>query len=117
MVKGIPNINKDHEGVCKGCALGKNTMKPFTSSDTRSKEILDLIHFDVCRPISNKYLGGHIYYVTFIDDHSRKAWIYLLKKKDEVFENFNEFRSKVETLTKRKIKNLRSENGGEYTSK
>jgi len=35
-----------------------------------------------------KYLGGHQYYVTFIDDFSRKAWLYLLKNKDEVFEKF-----------------------------
>jgi len=55
--------------------------------------------------MSNKSLGGHIYYVTFIDVHSRKTWIYILKKKDEVFENFKEFRSKVETLTEKINKN------------
>lgn len=58
-----------------------------------------------------------MYYVTFIDDHSRKAWLYLLKKKDEVFEKFKEFRSEVETLIERKIKTLIFDNGGEYTSK
>ena len=67
--------------------------------------------------MSDKSLGGHLYYVTFIDDHSRKTWLYLLKTKDEVFEKFKEFRSEVETLTERKIKTLRSNNGGEYTSK
>lgn len=87
MVNGIPNIKEDREEVCKGCALGKNTRKPFTSNDTRSKEILDLIHSHVCGSMSNKPLGGHIYYVTFIDYHSRKTWLYLLKTKDEVFEN------------------------------
>lgn len=117
MLNGIPNIKEDREGVCKGCALGKSTRKPFTSSDTRSKEILDLIHSNVCGPMSNKSLGGHLYYVTFIDDHFRKTRLYLLKAKDEVFEKFKEFRSKVETLTARKIKTLRSDNGGEYTSK
>jgi len=66
IVKGIPNIKEDHEGVCKGCALGKNTRKPFTMNDTMSKQILDLIHSDVCGPMSNKSLGVHIYYVTFI---------------------------------------------------
>ena len=54
MVNNTPNIKEDHERVCKGCALGKNTKKPFTSSNTRSKEILDLIHSDVCGPMSNK---------------------------------------------------------------
>ena len=55
--------------------------------------------------------------MTFIDDHSRKTWLYLLKKKDEVFEKFKQFTSEVETLTKRRKKTMRSDNGGEYTSK
>ena len=55
--------------------------------------------------------------MTFIDDHSRKTWLYLLKTKDKVFEKFKEFIFEVENPIERKIKNLRSDNGGEYTSK
>lgn len=73
MVNDIPNIKGDHEGVCNGCDLGNNTRKMFASSDTSSKEILDLIHSDMCLLMSNKSLGGHVYYVTFIDDHSRNT--------------------------------------------
>lgn len=91
-VHGIPNMKLDHEGVCKGCSLGKHSRKPFHNSETRSKEILDLIHFNVCGPMSGKSLGAHLYCVTFIDDHSRKTWLYLLKTKDEVFDKFKEFR-------------------------
>eukprot|EP00253_Pinus_taeda_P021955 PITA_21955 len=100
-----------------GCSLRKHTRKPFHNSETRSKEILDLIHSDVCGPMSDKSLGGHLYYVTFIDDHSRKIWLYLLKTKDEVFDKLKEIRAEVENLTERKIKSLRSDNGREYTSK
>lgn len=64
-----------------------------------------------------KLLGGSLYYVTFIDDFSRKTWIYLLKTKDEVFDKFQEFKAEVENLTGKKVKILRSDNGGEYTSK
>lgn len=71
--------------------MGKNTRKPFTNSETRSKDILDLIHSDMCGPVSGKSLEGHLYYVTFINDHSRKTWLYLLKKNEEVFEKFKEF--------------------------
>jgi len=60
-----------------------------------------------------KSLRGHIYYVTFIDDHSGKTWTYLLKTKYELFDKFNEFRAEVETLAKRKIKTLRFDNGWE----
>ena len=74
-IHGIPNMKLDHEGVCKGCSLSKHTRKPFHNSETRSKEILDLIHSNVCGSMSDKSLGGHLYYVTFIDDHSRKTWL------------------------------------------
>lgn len=114
MLKGIPNIKEDHEGFCKGCTLRKNTRKTFTISNTSSKEMLDLIQYDVYGPMHDKYLGGHLYYVTFIHDLSRKTWLYILKTKDEVFEKFKEFRSEVETLTKRKLKTLRYDNGGVY---
>jgi transposase InsO family protein len=62
------------------------------------------------------FLGGREYYVTFIDDHSRKTWIYFLKTKSEVFKRFQEFKDLVENQTGKKIKVLRSDNGGEYTS-
>jgi transposase InsO family protein len=54
--------------------------------------------------------------VTFIDDHSKKTWIYFLKTKSEVFKRFQEFKALVENQPGRKMKVLRTDNGGEYTS-
>ncbi len=62
-------------------------------------------------------LYGYWYYVIFIDDYSRKTWIYFLKHKDEVFEKFEKFKALVENISGKKIKKLSSENGGDYTSK
>ena len=62
------------------------------------------------------WLSGYVYYASFIDDYYRKTWIYLLKKKDEVFEKFKEFKALVENLFEKRIKTLRSDNGGEFTS-
>jgi hypothetical protein len=59
---------------------------------------------------------GASYYVMFIDEFSRKTWIFFMKTKDEVFSRFQEFRAQVENQTGKKIKVLRSDNGGEYTS-
>jgi transposase InsO family protein len=87
------------------------------SNDSGSKEILDLIHSDVCGPMTVASLNGYLYYVLFIDDHSRKTWIYFLKTKDGVLARFQEFKAQVENLTGRKIKVLRLDNRGEYTSK
>ena len=64
---------------------GKNT---FTSSESKAKGIYEIIHSDVCRPMPSNSLSGYAYYVSFIDDFSRKAWIYIMKNKDEVFSKF-----------------------------
>jgi transposase InsO family protein len=63
------------------------------------------------------FISGYVYYVYFIDDYSHKTWVYFLKSKDEVFSNFKEFKALIENLSERKIKILRSDNGGEHTSK
>jgi hypothetical protein len=51
MVKGLPEIQVFHDGVCKGCAQGKNVKKAFPSSDSKAKGVLDLIHSNVCGPM------------------------------------------------------------------
>jgi len=62
-------------------------------------------------------LGNFVYYVSFIVDYSRKTWIYFFKTKDGIFNKFQEFKDLVENLSERKIKVLRSDNVGKYTSK
>jgi hypothetical protein len=68
MVVGISELQCVHEVICRGCALGKNIKKSFPSSENRSKDILDLIHSDVCGLMPMNSLGGSLYCVTFIDD-------------------------------------------------
>ena len=63
------------------------------------------------------YLSGYEYYVAFIDEYSRNTWIYFLKRKSEVFGNFKEFKALIENHSERRIKKLKTHNGGEYTSK
>ena len=61
-------------------------------------------------------IGGCHYFVTFIDDYSRKVWVYFMKKKSEVFGHFKAFKAMVEKETGLQIKCLRSDGGGEYFS-
>jgi transposase InsO family protein len=79
--------------------------------------ILDLIHSDVCGPMSSTSLTGCLYYVIFIDDFSQKSWIFFMKTKGQVFNWFQEFKALVENQTGKKIRVLRTDNRGEYTSK
>ena len=69
---------------------------PFSKSDTKTKGKLELIHSDVCGPIPSISLSGYEYYVTFIDDYSRKTWIHVLKNKSEEFGKFKEFKGLIE---------------------
>ena len=98
-VEGLPEIQAKHEGVCKGCAKGKNTNKTFPSSESEEKGILEIIHSDVCGLMSSSSLSGYVYYVSFIDDYSRKTWIHFMNNKYEIFSKFKEFKSLIENHT------------------
>ena len=117
MVNGIDFDEKQELGFCECCIQGKSHRLPFQSSATkRSNHPLDLVHSDVCGKIGTKSLGGGEYFVTFLDDHTRHIWVYILKHKGEVFQKFREWRALVEKSTERKVKAVRCDNGGEYTS-
>jgi hypothetical protein len=116
MVTGMPVFSVEHNSICKGCSLGKNTKKPYPLSNRKSPGVLDLIHSDLCGPMSAPSMNGCIYYIIFIDDCSRKTWIYFLKTKDESFSRFQDFKNLVENQTGRHIRVFRTDNGKEFDS-
>lgn len=61
-------------------------------------------------------LGGARFFVTFIDDWSRKVWVYLSKHKNQAFMSFKHWKALVENQTGKQIKVLRTDNGLEYLS-
>ncbi|EOY17272.1 Uncharacterized protein TCM_036420 [Theobroma cacao] len=92
--------------------------KPYPqASKNRAKNKLELIHSDVDGPMSVESLFGSKYYLIFIDDMSKFCWIYIMKAKSQMFEFFLTFKAKVELEISCKIKTLRSDNEGEYTSR
>ena len=74
--------------------------------------MLELVHSDVCGPLSIQARGG--YFITFTDDYSRFSYVYLMKRKFEAFEKFKEFKAEVENQLGKRIKAIRSDRGGEY---
>ena len=103
--------------LCESCIMGKQHRTLFPKDKPhRASQPFEIIHSDVCGPMHIKSLGSSRYFVTFIDDYSRYTQTYFLKNKDEVLEKFKEFVNYVNTLGK-KVKILRSDNGGEYCSK
>src|SRR3954468_24967821 len=101
---------------CEACLMGKMTKTPFTGVMERATELLEIIHIDVCGPMSVASCGGYCYVLTFTDDLSRYGYIYFMKHKSKSFEKFKEFQSEVENQRNKKIKFLRSDRGGEYLS-
>ena len=69
----MPKFHNDHEGICQGCAEGKNTRGPFPSSVTKISDVLQLIHSDLSGMLPVTSLGGCSYYMTFINDFSHKT--------------------------------------------
>ena len=99
---------------CAHCLSGKQTGVAFkTHRHTRKPGMLDLVYSDVYGPMKTKTLGGSLYFVTFIDDHSRKIWVYTLKIKDQVLGVFKQFHALVERQSSEKLKCIRTDNGGE----
>ena len=99
---------------CEHCVKGKQTRVKFGTAIHNTKGILDYVHSDVWGPSKTPSLGGKHYFVTFVDDFSRRVWGYTMKSKDEVLGIFLKWKTMVENQTGRKIKCIRTDNGGEY---
>ncbi|KAL4376081.1 hypothetical protein GQ457_02G039440 [Hibiscus cannabinus] len=113
--KLIPGLTKVSLPFCEHCITSKQHRLKFNTSNSRGKTVLELVHSDVWQaPVTS--LGGAKYFVSFIDDYSRRCWVYPIKKKADVFSTFKVFKARVELDSGNKIKCFRSDNGGEYRS-
>ena len=114
-IKELPTIQRKLT-LCDACILGKHSKQPFHSYSSRVSRKLGLIHSNLCGPMLVTTTNGNKYMLTFIDDYSRMCWVYLLKDKSQVFENFKTFHSMIKNETQLNIVILRTDNSGEYTS-
>ena len=104
-------------GFCESCVEGKHHRSRFEASTTHTKELLELVHTDVCGKMGAKSIGGAEYFISFTDDKSHYSWVYPMKTKDQAFDRFLEWKLLVENASGQKLKTLQSDNGGEFTSK
>ena len=116
LIAGLPPINMPSK-LCRSCIARKHHRTPFPkTSSFRAFEPLELIHADICGPISPPTLGGSRYFLLIIDDFSQLTWVAMLQCKFDAFEAFKRFKILAETEKGVKIKTLRSDRGGEFTS-
>lgn len=117
LVDGMGVMNNDARAVCEPCVFGKQSRKPFNGSGgARSSRVLELVHSDVCGPVTPVTWDEQRFLVTFIDDYTHFTVVYLLKNKSNVIDMFERYKSMAETHTGQKIAKIRCDNGGEYIS-
>ena len=68
--------------MCEACLQGKMTRSPFIGQMERAKDVLEIIHNDVCEPFSEMARGGFYYFITFIADLSRYRHLFFYEKQE-----------------------------------
>ena len=109
----LPTEALHNNVICDACQQGKSHQLPFALSSREISRPLEIIYSDVWGHAQTS-VSGHNYYVSFIDGYSRFTWLYLLKRKSDVFSIFLQFQRHVERLLNHKIIHVQTDWGGEY---
>ncbi|CAM8944159.1 unnamed protein product [Rhodiola kirilowii] len=102
---------------CENCILGKKTRNKLMTSTFTAARPLEYVHSDLWGPAQVSTVGGRNYFLSLIDQFSRKVWVCLLKTKEEAFDSFKNWKTMVENQTDLKLKCLRTDNGLEFCNK
>ena len=114
LVNGVSLSDKSNF-FCESCQLGKAHRLPFKKDSIKIKtKIGEVMHTDVCGPMSTESPGGSRYFLTFKDDASNYRHVYFMRHKSEVFEKFKVFEKLIRNKFGQSIKILRSDNGREF---
>jgi len=116
MVRGLPHIEHASE-LCDSCLAGKQRRLSFPKmAKYRAAGALELVHGDLCGPITPATHGGRKYFILLVDDCSRFMWLQLLTSKSEAAEAIKKFKARAEAESSKKLRVLRTDRGGEFTS-
>jgi hypothetical protein len=98
------------------CVLTKQRRLPFPQqSSFRAKERLELVHGDLCGPVTPATLGGRHYFLLLVDDLSHYMWVVVLSNKGEAADTIRRAQAAAEAECGSKLRVLRTDNGGEFT--
>ncbi|GJZ55954.1 retrovirus-related pol polyprotein from transposon TNT 1-94 [Tanacetum coccineum] len=102
---------------CENCVLGKSHRVSFGVGRHTTQGVIDYVHSDLWGPSQVESLGGKRYFLSIVDDYSRRVWVYILRFKHEAFGKFKEWKQLVENQTGRTVKKLRTDNGLEFCNR
>lgn len=118
LATGLKVISCGAKTICECCIEGKMARLPYPQQAARkTTQPLQLIHTDLCGPMSNVTPGGKKYFMSLIDDYSRYMVLYLLEDKTEAKDRIKDYVRLVENKFGRKPQVIRSDRGGEYVNK
>lgn len=109
----LPQLDFTDSWICVDCIKGKQT-KQTKKEATRSTQLLEIIHTDICWPFDVPSFGGDICFITFIDDFSRYGYVYLLNEKSQSIDALCVFVDEVERQLNKTMKIIQSDRGSEY---
>ncbi|GFX97790.1 retrovirus-related Pol polyprotein from transposon TNT 1-94 [Trichonephila clavipes] len=117
-VKGIPRLNDNGKTHCIPCKLAKSKRVSFKKTGAvRSKRPLELLHMDLCGPMPTESQGGNKYFLSIIDDYSRKVTVFPIRNKSDVFHTFIRFYKRAERFLSKKVIAVRTDGGLEFCNK
>ena len=116
-LKDCPQFNSISTLDCESCHFAKHHRVSLSPRiNKRASSAFDLVHSDIWGPSSTVSKKGYKYFVTFVDDHTRVTWLYLMKNRSELFSIFSMFCAEIRNQFNVSIKTLRSDNAKEYMS-
>jgi len=110
----FPYIQFNDHKPCDACHYAKQHKLSFSHSNTRAKNIFDLIHVDIWGPFHIASVNGHRFSLTIVDDQSRFTWVFLMKIKSETREALYRFITLIHNQFNVTIKTTRNDNGSEF---
>ncbi|GKD93654.1 retrovirus-related pol polyprotein from transposon TNT 1-94, partial [Tanacetum coccineum] len=99
---------------CENYVLGKSHRVSFGVGRHTTQGVIDYVHSDLWGPSQVESLGDKRYFLSIVDDYSRRLWVYIPIFKHEAFRKFKEWNQLVENQTGRTVKKLRMDNGLEF---
>nr|KYP34400.1 Retrovirus-related Pol polyprotein from transposon TNT 1-94 [Cajanus cajan] len=109
----LPTVNKISD-FCDSCCIAKSHRIPSQSSTTVYSKPLELVFLDVWGPASLESSCGYLYFLTCVDACTRYTWIYLLRRKSDVYSNFLNFKALAEKQFQTPLKSVQTDGGGEF---
>jgi transposase InsO family protein len=116
MVCGLPPISHA-EQFCDTCVLAKHRRGVFPKqSKYRADKAMELVHGNLCGPVKPATPSERRYFLLLVDDATRYMWVVLLTAKSEASSATKRIQAAAEKECGRKLRVLRTDNGGEFTA-